>query len=262
MTVLAVGADACVPFKITHLENPEAAGPPACVLMVGDDERVQLQIADFFQENKLRVLTTSAREGLTTKFSADAPSLLILDLDRGNSNRFDLLRDVRSQTDLPLIAAGGEHSDEADRVIGLELGADDFVTKPLSAREVLARVRAVLRRRSHVAQPRRSDRSRFRFDGWQIDDRYRRLTAPDGTPVPLTKSEYALLIAFLKAPHRPLTRLGLLQATRVHEDVLDRSVDVQILRLRRKLEADPNNPRIIQTRRGLGYVFALRVEQF
>ncbi len=214
------------------------------------------------EKNKVQVLTASTRDAWTISVSAEALSLLILDLHRGSANRFDLLRDVRSHTDLPMIAAGGEHSDEADRIIGLELGADDFVTKPLSAREVLARVRAVLRRRSQVAQPRRSERSRFRFDGWQIDNRYRRLTAPDGTPVPLTKSEYALLIAFLKAPQRPLTRLSLLQATRVHEDVLDRSVDVQILRLRRKLEADPNNPRIIQTRRGVGYVFALPVEHF
>ena len=120
----------------------------------------------------------------------------------------------------------------------------------------------MLRRRSHVAQPRRSGHSRFRFDGWQIDSRYRRLTSPGGTPVPLTKGEYTLLVAFLQAPRRPLTRMNLLQATRVHEDALDRSVDVQILRLRRKLEADPSNPRFIQTIRGVGYVFALPVEQF
>lgn len=262
MSALAVEANACWPLKTTHPEGPETDLPPARILMIGDDQPMQLQMADFFEENKLRVLTTSTRDGWTTRFSAEAPNLLILDLHRGNANRFDLLREVRSQTDLPMIAAGGEHSDEADRVIGLELGADDFVTKPLSAREVLARVRAVLRRRSHDAQPRQLERGRFRFDGWQIDSRYRRLTAPGGTPVPLTKSEYALLIAFLKAPQRPLTRLNLLQATRVHEDALDRSVDVQILRLRRKLEADPNNPRLIQTRRGLGYVFAVPVEQF
>ena len=103
-------------------------------------------------------------------------------------------------------------------------------------------------------------RGRCRFGGWQLDRRSRRLTNPDGAPVPLTKAEYALLIAFLDAPQRPLTREHLLKATRVHEDVFDRSIDVQILRLRRKLEADPRAPRIIQTERGFGYLCALPVE--
>jgi DNA-binding response OmpR family regulator len=250
------------PLTEVFLEETKTGTPHWRVLMVGDDEPTQLRMAGFFKENQLDVQTASARDALAIRFAAEAPSLLILDLHQGNANRFDLLREIRLQTDLPIIAIGAEHSDEADRVIGLELGADDFVMKPLSVREVLARVRAVLRRHSPIAQPKPCERGRFRFDGWQMDSRYRRLKAPGGTSVPLTNSEYALLMAFLKAPQRPLTRLHLLHATRVHEDALDRSIDVQILRLRRKLEVDPSNPRIILTIRGVGYVFALPVAQF
>jgi two-component system, OmpR family, response regulator len=143
-------------------------------------------------------------------------------------------------------------------VAGLELGADDYVNKPFGLRELLAPVRAVLRRDpGRLASP----RDRCRFGGWQLDQNSRRLTAPDGSPVRLTKGEYALLIAFLDAPQRPLTREYLLEATRTHEDAFDRSINVQVLRLRRKIEADPRAPRIIQTRHGFGYVFALPVER-
>jgi DNA-binding response OmpR family regulator len=128
---------------------------------------------------------------------------------------------------------------------------------------LLARVRAVLRRFDigRAAPPRNPERSRFRFCGWQLDCKTRRLSDPAGAPVALTKGEYALLLAFLDAPQRPLSREHLLQATRVHEDVFDRSIDVQILRLRRKLERDPSAPRVIQTERGVGYVFAVAVER-
>jgi DNA-binding response OmpR family regulator len=120
----------------------------------------------------------------------------------------------------------------------------------------------VLRRQETAknTSQREVERGHYRFGGWHLDRRARRLTDPNGLPVALTKGEYALLTAFLDAPQRPLTRERLLQATRVHEDVFDRSIDVQILRLRRKLEADPSMPRIIQTERGVGYMFALPVE--
>jgi len=156
-----------------------------------------------------------------------------------------------------------DRRDDIDRVVGLELGADDYLTKPFNLRELLARVRAVLRRFDigRAAPARDPERGRFRFCGWQLDCKTRRLTDPAGAAVALTKGEYALLLAFLDAPQRPLSRDHLLQATRVHEDVFDRSIDVQILRLRRKLERDPNAPRVIQTERGVGYVFAVPVER-
>ncbi|MBV8398648.1 MAG: winged helix-turn-helix domain-containing protein, partial [Acetobacteraceae bacterium] len=113
----------------------------------------------------------------------------------------------------------------------------------------------------HATPARDAERGRYRFSGWQLDRRTRRLTDPQGVMVTLTKGEYSLLVAFLDAPQRPLSREHLLQATHVHEDVFDRSIDVQILRLRRKLERDPNAPRVIQTERGVGYVFAVPVER-
>ena len=122
---------------------------------------------------------------------------------------------------------------------------------------------ALARRRNKASRDsihRAPERGRCRFGGWQLDRRNRRLTDPKRIPVALTKGEYALLIAFLDAPQRPLSREHLLQATRIHKDVFDRSIDVQVLRLRRKLESDPNAPRVILTERGVGYVFALPVK--
>jgi DNA-binding response OmpR family regulator len=139
-------------------------------------------------------------------------------------------------------------------------GADDYVTKPFNPRELLARVRAVLRRRAHAAVQPQPEHGRFRFGGWLLDRRSRRLTDPNGVPVALTKGDYAMLLAFLEAPQRPLSREYLLQATRRHEDIFDRSIDVQVWRLRRKLEIDPSAPGIIQSERGVGYVFTLPVE--
>jgi DNA-binding response OmpR family regulator len=190
-------------------------------------------------------------------------NLVILDLRLGSEDGLDLLREVRLNSDVPVIIITGHRRDDIDRVVGLELGADDYLTKPFNLRELLARVRAILRRfdAGRAAPPRDPERGRFRFSGWQLDRRARQLTDPAGVPVALTKGEYAMLLAFLEAPQRPLSREQLLQATRVHEDVFDRSIDVQILRLRRKLERDPRAPRVIQTERGVGYVFAVPVER-
>jgi DNA-binding response OmpR family regulator len=188
--------------------------------------------------------------------------MVILDLQLGQTDGLNVLREIRSRSDVPVIITTGHRRDEIDRVVGLELGADDYITKPFGLRELLARIRAVLRRQElgRTAWQRASERGHCRFGGWQLDRGTHRLTAPDGTHVALTKGEYALLVAFLDAPQRPLTREHLLQATRVHEDVFDRSIDVQVLRLRRKLETDPSMPRVIRTERGVGYVFTLPVE--
>jgi DNA-binding response OmpR family regulator len=146
--------------------------------------------------------------------------------------------------------------------VGLELGADDYVTKPFGLRELLARVRAILRRHElgRVARAREPQRGGFKFGDWILERSSRRLVTEGGESIALTKGEYALLLAFLETPQRPLTREQLLQATRVHEDIFDRSIDVQVLRLRRKLETQTNAPRIIRTERGVGYVFMLPVE--
>src|SRR5204862_695896 len=131
-------------------------------------------------------------------------NLLILDLRLGQEDGFDLLREVRSSSDVPVVVITGHRREDVDRVVGLELGADDYLTKPFNLRELLARVRAVLRRfdSGRVAPAREA--GRFRFCGWLLDCKSRRLTDPAGNPVPVTKGEYALLLAFLEAPERPL----------------------------------------------------------
>ena len=236
---------------------------PVCVLVVEDDPALRRMILNYFAENSIHTLAASGRHEMVRQLNSAELDLVILDLRLGHEDGLDLLRHIRSSSDVPVIIITGHRRDEIDRVVGLELGADDYLTKPFSLRELLARVRAVLRRfeSGRAAPARVPDRSRCRFSGWELDRTTRRLTDPNGTPVPLTKGEYALLIAFLDAPQRPLSREHLLQATRVHEDVFDRSIDVQILRLRRKLERDPSAPRVIQTERGVGYVFAVPVER-
>jgi two-component system OmpR family response regulator len=233
-----------------------------CVLVVEDDPALQRMILDYFMENNIRTLVASGRQEMIRQLGSAEVNLVILDLRLGHEDGLDLLREVRSSSDVPVIIITGHRRDDIDRVVGLELGADDYLTKPFNLRELLARVRAVLRRLDvGRTAPRDPERGRFRFSGWQLDRRTRKLTDPNDVPVALTKGEYALLIAFLDAPQRPLSREHLLQATRVREDVFDRSIDVQILRLRRKLERDPSAPRVIQTERGVGYVFALPVER-
>jgi len=190
------------------------------------------------------------------------PDLIVLDLRLDQEDGLELLRETRSRSDVPVIIITGDGRDEIDRVVGLELGADDCITKPFSLRELLARIRAVLRRHEagRSAPQRDPERRRSKFGGWQLDRRLRRLVDPAGSQISLTKGEYALLTAFLDAPQRPLSREQLLQATRVHEDIFDRSIDVQILRLRRKLEPHPSTPQIIRTELGVGYTFTLPVQ--
>jgi two-component system, OmpR family, response regulator len=234
-----------------------------CVLVVEDDPALQRMIVNYFEENGIRTPVASNRRDMIQQLGANEVSLVVLDLRLGREDGLDLLREVRSTSDVPVIIITGHRRDDIDRVVGLELGADDYLTKPFNLRELLARVRAVVRRfeAGRAAPARDPERGRYRFHGWQLDSKARRLSDPSGAAVPLTKGEYSLLVAFLDAPQRPLSREHLLQVTRVHEDIFDRSIDVQILRLRRKLERDPNAPRMIQTERGVGYTFAVAVER-
>jgi DNA-binding response OmpR family regulator len=143
----------------------------------------------------------------------------------------------------------------------LELGADDYLTKPFSPRELLARIRAVLRRaQAGRAERRNTELRAYRFAGWELRTGTRRLISPEGKDVTLTSGEFSLLVAFLKAPRQVLSRDRLLEATRLYDDVYDRSIDVQILRLRRKIERDPAEPSLIRTERGAGYYFDCEVE--
>ena len=240
----------------------ESGGRQVHVLLIEDDCAIRQMIENYLAQHGMHVVSAADRGGVARHLS-DEPSLIILDLQLGKDDGLDLLRAIRSRSDVPIIITTGHRRDEVDRVVGLELGADDYLTKPFGLRELLARIRAVLRRRqAGVAASRRDTaqgRSRF-GGGWQLDRRLRRLTDPNDTVVPLTKAEYALLVAFLDAPRRPLSREHLMQATRMHEDVFDRSIDVQVLRLRRKLEADSSMPRLIKTERGVGYLLDCAVE--
>jgi two-component system OmpR family response regulator len=249
--------------SVRGIEISENEKGQPCILLVEDDPSLQRMVLDFFVENNIRVLLASNRQEMAYQLGSTQVDLVILDLRLGLEDGLDLLRNVRLSSELPIIIITGHRCSDIDRVVGLELGADDYLTKPFNLRELLARTRAILRRfdAGRISPPRDLERSRFRFLGWQLDLRIRRLTDPGGSQVALTNGEYSMLLAFLAAPQRPLSRDHLLQATRLHDDVFDRSIDVQILRLRRKLERDPRAPRVIQTERGVGYVFAAPVER-
>ena len=249
---------------LTHVESSRttAAGfSSGRILVVDDDPAVRHLISDYFGEHGIETVSAMDRSAVARQLAGGDTSAIILDLHLSQDNGLDLLREIRKSSDVPIIILTGRSRDEVDCVVGLELGADDYLTKPFGIRELYARFRAVLRRRENGRSLRRSDveRGGYKFGGWRLDRRSRRLIDPRELPVTLSKSEYALLVAFLDAPERPLSREYLLHATRHHEDIFDRSIDVQVLRLRRKLEADPKAPRVIKTERGVGYVFAIPV---
>src|SRR5712672_2305621 len=233
------------------------------IRVVDDDPAVRQLISDYFGQHGIQTVSATGRSAVARQLAGGDTSAIILDLHLGHDDGFDLLREIRSSSDVPVIILTGRARDEVDCVVGLELGADDYLTKPFGIRELYARVRAVLRRHVNGGSLRTRDAEwgGYKFGGWRLDRRRRRLIDPQEQPVTLSKGEYALLLAFLDAPERPLSREYLLQATRLHEDISDRSIDVQVLRLRRKLEADPKQPRVIKTERGVGYAFAIPVEQ-
>jgi two-component system, OmpR family, response regulator len=233
------------------------------VLAVDDDPAVRAMITEYLVDQNLRVSAAANGGEMSRVLRAGGVDVVILDLKLGDEDGLDLVRALRANSNLPIIVLTGHLREEVDRVVGLELGADDYLTKPFNPRELLARIRAILRRSGPPAwrPAMNSKRIRYRFAGWDLDLRTRRLTSPSGEIVPLTKGELDLLTAFLQAPQRVLSREHLLAASRVDDtEVFDRAIDVQILRLRRKLEVDPSAPVLIQTKRGAGYVLATPVE--
>src|SRR3981189_2672451 len=216
---------------------PGDSGEVGHILVVDDDAMVRQTITDFLEEQNVPTNSVSCRQDLSRHLEKAHTSLILLDLRLGQEDGLDVLKEIRSHSDVPIIIMTGHSREEVDRIVGLELGADDYLTKPFGLREMLARVRAVFRRpeRGGAGGARDPEGGGYRFNGWSLDRRTRRLVNPDGAPVLLTKSEYALLLAFLKAPQGPLTRERVLQATRVRQDIFDRSIDVQVLRLRRNI---------------------------
>jgi DNA-binding response OmpR family regulator len=236
------------------------------VLAVDDDPSIRALLADYLGEHELRVTTVADSRAMDDVLARETIDLLVLDLrlKLGDEDGLAIARRLRegTQRSLPILMLTGR-AEEADRVMGLELGADDYLTKPFSSRELLARIRALLRRvqaQATVADAMSKVRG-YRFAGWELNVGLRRLKSPDGRNVDLTNGEFSLLAAFLSAPQRALTRDQLLELSRLHNaEVYDRSIDVQILRLRRKIEADPAQPKFIVTQRGAGYVFGVGVE--
>lgn len=236
------------------------AALPIRAFIVTDDRDLRGQIAAHFDANRCRA-AGSERLPPSARLQADQVNLVVLDMQVEPHGGFDALRRLRQGSDIPIILIARKPYDPYDSVVGLELGADDVLFAPIHPRELLARARAILRRhgRAHgmAAQARRGG---YRFLGWELLRSTRTLKNPQGRLVKLSKNEYALLVAFLEAPRRPLSRLHLMRATRQHEDLFDRSIDVQVLRLRRKLQASEPAPPLIRTERGVGYVFEADVE--
>jgi DNA-binding response OmpR family regulator len=230
------------------------------ILVIEDDPATRQMLADYLGEHGLRVQTAGTASEARRLASTDGIDLAVLDLGLPDQDGMDLARELSGQAGLPVVILTGR-SHEADRVLGLELGADDYLTKPFSPRELLARIRAVLRRaQAGRAERRNTELRAYRFAGWELRTGTRRLISPKGRDVTLTSGEFSLLVAFLKAPRQVLSRDRLLEATRLYDDVYDRSIDVQILRLRRKIERDPAEPGLIRTERGAGYYFDCEVE--
>jgi two-component system OmpR family response regulator len=235
---------------------------PIHVLAIDDDPSVRQMIADYLSDNDMRVTAIGSGKEITEIMARDTIDLLILDLKLPGEDGMQIARNLRAESDIPIIMLTGR-KDEADRVMGLELGADDYLTKPFSPRELLARIRALLRRsRAHESIADGLSRIRaYRFAGWELNVRLRRLRSPQGETIQTTNSEFNLLVVFLAAPQRVLSRERLLELSRLHDDeVYDRSVDVQVGRLRRKIEPKGSRTQLIRTERGAGYVFTAVVE--
>src|SRR5437879_1043907 len=232
----------------------------AHVLAVDDDPSVRQMIVDYLGDNEMRVTAIASGREIADVMARETIDLLVLDLRLPGEDGMQIARRLREESGLPIIMLTGR-KDEADRVMGLELGADDYLTKPFSPRELLARIRALLRRaraQETVADGLQKIRA-YRFAGWELNVRLRRLTAASGDIVVLTNTEFNLLAAFLAAPSRVLSRDQLLGLSRLHNDeVYDRSIDVQVGRLRKKIELD--GKMLIRTERGVGYVFTAVVE--
>ena len=241
---------------------PVAAVHVPHVLVVDDDPDIRIVVRDYLARNDMRVTAVASGREMLEVFETEAVDLVLLDVRMPGENGMLLAQALRERASVPIVLLTG-NSDEADRVMGLELGADDYVTKPFSPRELLARIRAVLRRYQVQSEQgvRDGKRRAYRFAGWELNLRTRKLTAPDGRKLDLGNSEFSLLAAFCSSAQRVLSRDQLMSLSRLHDgEVYDRTVDVQIVRLRRKIEADPARPQLIVTERGAGYIFVPPVE--
>lgn len=237
---------------------------PDRILVVDDDARIRQMLVRYFEDNGYKVHAVGNGAAMRAELAQQSFAAIFLDLVLPNGeNGLELLKEIRNSSDVPVLMLTG-HDDVTDKVVGLEVGADDYVAKPFHLRELLARLRTILRRRivSEPA-PRASGREEglLLFDGWRLDIDRRRLTSPDGADVALTTGEFDMLVVFVRNPGRVLSRETLMDLTRNRNlEAFDRVIDAQIVRLRRKIEKDPKEPIFIQSVRGVGYVFTGRLQ--
>ena len=226
------------------------------IAVVEDEPVTRAKLAGYFEAEGYRVSEAEDGTAMWRILAGESVDLLLLDINLPGEDGLSLTREIRKQTDIAIILVTGR-TDEVDRVVGLELGADDYVTKPFSQRELLARVKNLLRRREDTHK---SPSGEKRFAGWTFDLLRRRLLAPDGQVHELTRAEYELLAGLAEHPGVVMSRERLMQhVTHRRWDPGDRTIDVLVRRLRGKLESDPKHPRIIITAHGEGYVFAAEV---
>ncbi len=237
------------------------------ILIVDDDPDICTLLTQFLTGQGYTVATAGDGGAMRQALVNEAADLVILDLMLPGEDGLSLCRHLRATTSLPIIMLTAMGS-ETDRVVGLEMGADDYLAKPFSTRELLARIRAVLRRAGQITpsapgEPAPADESGeiLEFSGWHLDISRRRLTSPDGVLAEITSGEFDLLLAFLRHPHQVLSRDQLLDLARGRvSGPFDRTIDVQVGRLRRKMESDPKTPELFKTVRGGGYVLTVDVK--
>jgi two-component system OmpR family response regulator len=248
-TIAAIGSDVIQSHTQPH------------VLAVDDDPDIRRVLSEYLSAHDFRISAVAGGAAMLKLLETELIDIVLLDLRLPGEDGMALARRIRDTSKIPIIILSGR-TDEADRVMALELAADDYITKPFSTRELVARIHAVLRRvqSSEPATQGAETLRAYRFGGWELNLKLRNLTAADGRHVELTNSEFSLLCAFLSAPRQLLSRDQLLDQSRLHSlEVSDRAIDVTILRLRRKIEVDPASPQLIKTQRGLGYVFTAAV---
>jgi two-component system OmpR family response regulator len=229
------------------------------ILVVDDDLEIRELLAHFLREHGYRVTLAEDGKALFQALEVELPDLVVLDLMLPGEDGLSLCRRLSSDHSLPIIMLTAV-AEDADRIVGLEMGADDYLTQPFNPRELLARIRAVLRRTGATGAV--AEGHRVSFEGWNLDLGRRELTRADGALVPLSAGEFRLLQVLAEHPQQVLSRDFLLERTHGRESgPFDRSVDIQLSRLRRKIESDPKEPAIIKTVRGGGYVFSLPVQR-
>jgi DNA-binding response OmpR family regulator len=236
-------------------------GYPTSILVVEDDPKIRTLLRRLFEGEGWRVSEAASREEVHSQLASSRFDLVTLDLMLGGDDGLTIARELRQGSKIPIVMVSGK-GDTIDRVVGLELGADDYIAKPFHVREVLARVRAVLRRTEESTGPAAivSAREAFGFGGYVVDLAKRELRAPDGAQIPLTTAEFGLLEVFVRNVNRVLSRDRLMDLLKGHEwTPLDRTIDNHVARLRKKIERDPENPLLIKTVRGVGYSFTADV---